>query len=150
LKIGLICSLLILSLSAQLGRAQSGTSPAPEANPGRPTVSTPATLTPVGYLQFENGVLFSQDSTEFSKRLGSARSRNCRCFQGWSCFCNVSRWPSASQRTRWPCMLEYDSHTQMHVTNTAAIVYNPAHHAKSRNSVPRSQPGRHHYPESAG
>jgi hypothetical protein len=68
LKVGLICSLLILSLSAQLGRAQSGTPP--EANPGRPTVSTPATLTPVGYLQFENGVLFAQDSTEFSKRLG--------------------------------------------------------------------------------
>jgi hypothetical protein len=42
----------------------------PEANPGRPTVSTPATLTPVGYLQFENGVLFSEGSTEFSKRTG--------------------------------------------------------------------------------
>jgi hypothetical protein len=42
----------------------------PEANPGRPTVSTPATLTPVGYLQFENGVLFAEDSTQFSKRIG--------------------------------------------------------------------------------
>ena len=42
----------------------------PEANPGRPTVSTPATLTPVGYLQFENGVLLAEDSTEFSKRIG--------------------------------------------------------------------------------
>ena len=42
----------------------------PEANPGRPTVSTPATLTPVGYLQFENGALFAEHSTEFSKRLG--------------------------------------------------------------------------------
>lgn len=30
----------------------------PEANPGRPTISTPATLTPVGYLQFENGGLY--------------------------------------------------------------------------------------------
>jgi hypothetical protein len=29
----------------------------PVANPGRPTVSTPATLTPVGYFQFESGVL---------------------------------------------------------------------------------------------
>jgi hypothetical protein len=29
----------------------------PEANPGRPTVATPATLTPVGYVQFETGVL---------------------------------------------------------------------------------------------
>ena len=29
----------------------------PAANPGRPTVSTPATLTPPGYLQFETGIL---------------------------------------------------------------------------------------------
>jgi hypothetical protein len=50
--------------------AQSGTPSTPEANPGRPTVSTPATLTPVGYLQFENGILYAQDSTEFSTRLG--------------------------------------------------------------------------------
>jgi hypothetical protein len=28
----------------------------PEANPGRPTVATPATLTPIGYLQFETGI----------------------------------------------------------------------------------------------
>ena len=50
--------------------AQSGASSTPEANPGRPTVSTPATLTPVGYLQFENGILYALDSTEFSSRLG--------------------------------------------------------------------------------
>lgn len=41
-----------------------------EANPGRPTVSTPATLTPVGYLQFENGLLNAAHSGEFSHRLG--------------------------------------------------------------------------------
>jgi hypothetical protein len=35
----------------------SGQLEAPETNPGRPTVSTPATLTPVGYLQFETGIL---------------------------------------------------------------------------------------------
>jgi len=39
-----------------------------EANPGRPTVSTPATLTPVGYLQFETGTLGATDSPEFSTR----------------------------------------------------------------------------------
>src|SRR5262245_56073274 len=39
---------------------------APQANPARPTVATPATLTPVGYLQFENGVLYAEDSAEFS------------------------------------------------------------------------------------
>lgn len=42
----------------------------PEANPARPTVATPATLTPVGYLQFENGVLYGEGSGEFSSRLG--------------------------------------------------------------------------------
>jgi hypothetical protein len=60
----------MLSAFAQLSPAQSGTPSVPEANPGRPTVSTPATLTPVGYLQFENGVLFAEDSTEFSNRIG--------------------------------------------------------------------------------
>jgi hypothetical protein len=38
----------------------------PLANPGRPTVSTPATLTPIGYLQFETGVLAAWHSPEFS------------------------------------------------------------------------------------
>ncbi len=42
----------------------------PAANPGRPTVSTPATLTPVGYLQFENGGLFASESPEFDRRFG--------------------------------------------------------------------------------
>jgi hypothetical protein len=60
----------MLSAFAQRSRAQWATTSVPEANPGRPTVSTPATLTPVGYLQFENGVLFAKDSTEFSKRIG--------------------------------------------------------------------------------
>ena len=40
----------------------------PEANPARPTVSNPATLTPVGYLQFETGVLGATNSAEFSTR----------------------------------------------------------------------------------
>jgi hypothetical protein len=38
----------------------------PAANPGRPTIATPATLTPVGYLQLENGVLAGHKSEEFS------------------------------------------------------------------------------------
>lgn len=41
-----------------------------EANPGRPTVSTPATLTPAGYLQLEMGVLGAEKSGEFSNRTG--------------------------------------------------------------------------------
>ncbi|MFI5086899.1 MAG: hypothetical protein ACHP7I_00755 [Terriglobales bacterium] len=40
----------------------------PVANPGRPTVSTPATLTPVGYLQFESGYLGAWHSPEFSSQ----------------------------------------------------------------------------------
>jgi hypothetical protein len=38
----------------------------PAANPARPTVSTPATLTPVGYFQFETGFLGAWHSPEFS------------------------------------------------------------------------------------
>jgi hypothetical protein len=40
----------------------------PAANPGRPTVSTPATLTPVGFLQFETGYLGAWHSPEFSSQ----------------------------------------------------------------------------------
>jgi hypothetical protein len=43
----------------------------PEANPGRPTVSTPATLTPVGYLQFESGILAAWHSPEVSSQTGA-------------------------------------------------------------------------------
>jgi hypothetical protein len=41
----------------------------PSPNPGRPTVSAPATLTPVGYLQFEQGLLFARTSGQFSSQL---------------------------------------------------------------------------------
>ena len=40
----------------------------PVANPGRPTVSTPATLTPVGYFQFETGVLAAWNSPKVSSQ----------------------------------------------------------------------------------
>ena len=42
----------------------------PVANPARPTVSTPATLTPVGYFQFETGTLSAWHSPEFSSQTG--------------------------------------------------------------------------------
>lgn len=38
------------------------------ANPARPTVSTPATLTPVGYFQFETGVLAAWNSPGVSSQ----------------------------------------------------------------------------------
>jgi len=51
--------------TAQSGQGQTDE---PAANPARPTVSNPATLTPVGYLQFESGVLGASTSPEFSTR----------------------------------------------------------------------------------
>ncbi len=50
-------------------RAQQPANTDLAANPGRPTVSTPATLTPEGYLQFETGVLGARHSSEFSSLL---------------------------------------------------------------------------------
>jgi hypothetical protein len=51
-------------------QAQDAAEEIPECNPARPTVSTPATLTPVGYLQFENGTIYAADSAEFGRRFG--------------------------------------------------------------------------------
>lgn len=66
----------LLLLGAPSGRAQSGAQAAPladqsqtpAANPARPTVSMPATLTPVGYLQFESGLFSAWQSPEFSSQ----------------------------------------------------------------------------------
>jgi hypothetical protein len=63
----LILLTCITRISAQVA---AETQTVPQANPGRPTVSTPATLTPIGYLQFETGLLGAVDSTEFDTRLG--------------------------------------------------------------------------------
>jgi hypothetical protein len=62
---------LLFLISASLARpaaAQSQDEREPEANPGRPTVSTPATLSPIGYLQFESGFTGANNSFEFSSR----------------------------------------------------------------------------------
>jgi hypothetical protein len=66
------CALMGAAASLCVARicAQSPTMEAPAANPGRPTVSTPATLTPVGYLQFETGGLYASTSPEFTTRFG--------------------------------------------------------------------------------
>jgi hypothetical protein len=63
-----VCLLLFLGVCVPPIAAQTTTADDPDANPGRPTVSTPATLTPVGYLQFETGFLGAMDSPEFSSR----------------------------------------------------------------------------------
>lgn len=59
-----------LRVHGQTGSQSAGTitPEAPQANPGRPTVSTPATLTPVGYLQFETGMLSAWQSPEVSSQ----------------------------------------------------------------------------------
>jgi hypothetical protein len=77
---GVCCLLAQLVCLSSLARAQRDADAqkdasvqadeAPAANPGRPTVSTPATLTPVGYFQFETGVLVAEHSGEFANRTG--------------------------------------------------------------------------------
>ena len=65
---GLLAAILwIFGRSVALSAQESDTD-VPEANPGRPTVSTPATITPFGYLQFETGALGAWRSPEFSSR----------------------------------------------------------------------------------
>jgi hypothetical protein len=60
----------IILLVFQPLTAQTVANSIPEANPARPTVSTPATLTPLGYLQFETGSLGATSSPEFDTRVG--------------------------------------------------------------------------------
>ena len=63
---------ILMTGLAGLMSAQSAaqeTPDAPSANPGRPTVSTPATLTPPGYLQFETGTLAAWHSPEISSQI---------------------------------------------------------------------------------
>jgi hypothetical protein len=68
LRFTLAASLLYLTITLHTTAAQSVVDDEPEANPGRPTVSTPATITPVGYLQFETGFVPAYQSPEFSSR----------------------------------------------------------------------------------
>jgi hypothetical protein len=61
---------LICGLFPWPALAQSQDDEPAEANPGRPTVSTPAMLTPVGYLQFESGLTAVGHSPELSSSYG--------------------------------------------------------------------------------
>jgi hypothetical protein len=75
LGVGFLAAALPLVVCGQDKDESSPLEPGPrgtpvEANPGRPTVSTPATLTPVGYLQLEVGVLGAEKSQQFSNRTG--------------------------------------------------------------------------------
>ena len=73
----LLLSLLITVAICAAAQQGTGTPNMPEkalqpeestANPGRPTVSTPATLIPVGSVQFETGGLGAWHSPEFSSQ----------------------------------------------------------------------------------
>lgn len=61
-----LAALLLLSTPSEFAQEHAGETP--ECNPARPTVSTPAMLTPVGYLQFENGGMYASDSAEFASQ----------------------------------------------------------------------------------
>jgi hypothetical protein len=65
-RAAIVLSALLLNPFVASIVAQSANQDEPAANPARPTVSTPATLTPVGYLQFETGIIGATDSPEFS------------------------------------------------------------------------------------
>ena len=71
----LFCSVLLAALTIAVDgqvapdpKDPDPTNDSVQANPGRPTISTPATLTPVGYVQLETGVLGAEKSAEFSNR----------------------------------------------------------------------------------
>ena len=62
---------LCFSCATLAVRAQEAAAPSvPAANPARPTVTNPATLPPVGYLQFEQGYLGAIDSPETQSQYG--------------------------------------------------------------------------------
>src|SRR5258708_12570340 len=69
MRFSLICVWLLMCVCVHSAAAQTA-EPGPIANPGRPTVSTPATLTPTGYLQFETGAIAANHSPEFSSQYG--------------------------------------------------------------------------------
>ena len=72
----LLASLMVVTLSVAAQQESGGAkkpseeaeSLEPIANPGRPTIATPATLTPVGYFQFETGYLGAWRSPEIPHR----------------------------------------------------------------------------------
>jgi hypothetical protein len=71
LKLAAVVLLALAAVAQQSPKAADQSvqdAEAPAANPGRPTVSTPATLTPTGYFQFETGVLSAWTSPEFSSQ----------------------------------------------------------------------------------
>jgi hypothetical protein len=68
----LLATTFLLGSAGALGQDVAATPDAPpSANPARPTITNPATLTPVGYLQFEQGYLGSLNSPETASQYGA-------------------------------------------------------------------------------
>ena len=65
----LLASAVVLYAADAQGQAVADTPPS--ANPARPTVTNPATLPPVGYVQFEQGYLGSLESPETASQYGA-------------------------------------------------------------------------------
>lgn len=71
----------------------------PPSNPGRPTVATPATLTPVGYLQFEDGAQYSTGTPGMTAQLGFSQiskltvTPRLQLINGWSPYAFSSATP---------------------------------------------------------
>ena len=73
LKIAVAATLLVAACATTCAAQQPGAATpddTPAANPSRPTVTNPATLPPVGYLQFEQGYLGSLHSPETDTQYG--------------------------------------------------------------------------------
>ncbi len=62
----MIGAVLLASMAVS---AQTTANEIPEASPSRPTVTNPATFPPVGYVQFETGVLIAADSPSLDRQV---------------------------------------------------------------------------------
>jgi len=72
----------------------------PEANPARPTISNPATLTPEGYLQFESGFLAAWQSPEFSSQQSLNEVVKFAVTRRWELICSMEPYARTNSSPR--------------------------------------------------
>lgn len=90
---GLAIAVFILT---SIAAAAQKAADVPEANPARPTVATPATLPPTGYLQFETGVLIAADSPSFDQQYSLNQVTKLAVTDRLEIFVNSEPWASTS------------------------------------------------------